>query len=168
MFKSSIEKILPHPFLSLTLWIFWLLLNNTVAAGHVVLGLILAVTIPLLISDFWPEKVRLSAPLTLLKFFLVVLWDILIANIIVAKLILGANKKLQPAFITIDLDIQSPLGISVLANTISLTPGTVSCDLSADRRHLLVHALHVDDVSDTIKQIKQRYEAPLKKVFTSC
>jgi len=162
------DKILPHPILSIILWLFWLLLNNTVAAGHMVLGLVLAIFIPLLMSDFWPEKVRLSAPLTLLKFFTVVLWDILIANIIVARLILGRNKNLQPAFITIDLDIQSPLGISVLANTISLTPGTVSCDLSSDRASLLVHALHVEDIPATIKQIKQRYEAPLKEIFTSC
>ena len=56
----------------------------------------------------------------------------------------------------------------MLANTISLTPGTVACDLSEDCRRLLVHALHVEDIPETIKHIKQRYETPLKKVFTPC
>ncbi len=165
--KSFFGKLLPHPILTIMLWLIWLLLNNTVAAGHMVLGLILAILIPLWSSAFWPEKVRIKAPLTLLKFLAIVFYDIVIANMIVAKLILGRNDNLKPAFFNINLDIQTPLGISILANTISLTPGTVSCDLSIDRRHLLVHALHVDDIPDTIKQIKERYEAPLKKVFTS-
>lgn len=168
MFKLFFSKVLPHPILTIMLWLIWLLLNNTVSPGHIVLGLILAVFIPLLTSGFWPEKVSIKSPLTLLKFFIIVLWDIIIANVMVAKLILGSNKNLKPAFFYIDLDIQTPLGISLLANTISLTPGTVSCDLSTDRRHLLVHALHVENVADTIKHVKQRYETPLKRVFTPC
>jgi multicomponent K+:H+ antiporter subunit E len=168
MIKLYLDKILPHPILSVMLWLIWLLLNNTVAPGHVVLGFILAILIPLLTSGFWPEKVRIKAPLTLLKFLVIVLWDIVIANIIVAKLILGRNDKLKPAFFSIELDIQTPLGISLLANTISLTPGTVSCDLNADQSCLLVHALHAEDITETIKHIKERYEAPLKKVFTPC
>ena len=166
--RSPLYKILPHPILSLILWLTWLLLNNTVAAGHIVLGLIFAILIPLFTAGFWPEKVRIKAPLTLLIFLGRVLWDIVVANLMVAKLIIGSNDKLKPAFFHIELDIKTPLGISFLANTISLTPGTVSCDLTADRRYLLVHALHAEDAAEIIKQIKQRYETPLIKVFTSC
>ncbi|MCF6254429.1 MAG: Na+/H+ antiporter subunit E [Thiomicrorhabdus sp.] len=165
---KTLKKIFPHPILTLVLWGVWLLLNNTVGAGHIVLGLILAIFIPWLTSGFWPEKVRIQSPLTLVKFLGVVLWDILVANMAVAKLILGRNKDLNPGFFYIDLDIETPLGISLLANTISLTPGTVSCDLTADRKRLLVHALHIEDIPATIKEIKERYEAPLKKVFTAC
>ncbi len=166
--KTLLNKLFPHPVLTLVLWSIWLLLNNTTGAGHVVLGFILAFLIPFLTSGFWPEKVRIKAPLTLLKFIGVVLWDILVANIAVAKLILGKNKDLKPGFFYLDLDIQTPLGISLLANTISLTPGTVSCDLTEDRTRLLVHALHIEDIPGTVKQIKERYEAPLKEVFTAC
>lgn len=168
MMKSFYNKVFPHPILTLILWIIWLLLNNTVAAGHIVLGLLIAILIPFLTSGFWPEKVRMHTPFTLFKFLATVLWDILIANMMVAKLILGRNDDLKPAFFIVDLDIETPLGISLLANTISLTPGTVSCDLSADGRRLLVHALHVEDIPGAIQHIKQRYEAPLKKVFTPC
>ncbi len=166
--KPFLNKVLPHPILTLVLWGVWLLLNNTIGAGHIVLGLILAIFIPWLTSGFWPEKVRIQSPLTLLKFLGVVLWDILVANMAVAKLILGRNKDLNPGFFYIDLDIETPLGISLLANTISLTPGTVSCDLTEDRKRLLVHALHIEDIPATIKEIKARYEAPLKKVFVAC
>ncbi len=166
--KTVLRKMFPHPVLTLVLWSVWLLLNNTLGAGHIILGLVLAILIPWLTSGFWPEKVRIEAPLTLLKFLCVVLWDILVANITVAKLILGRNKKLKPSFFYIDLDIKTPLGISVLANTISLTPWTVSCDLTEDRSRLLVHALHIDDIPATVKEIKERYEKPLKEVFRAC
>ena len=162
------KKILPHPILTLVLWAIWLLLNNTVAMGHVVLGGVLAIVIPMLTSGFWPESVCIRHPKTLFKFIAVVIWDILIANVIVAKLILGNKDRLQPKFLHIPLDIEHPLAISILANTISLTPGTVSCDLNADKTVLLVHGLHEDDPQDTINEIKQRYEAPLKEIFESC
>jgi multicomponent K+:H+ antiporter subunit E len=162
------KKMLPHPILSLSLWIVWLLLNNTVAAGHMVLGAILAIIIPLLTSSFWPEKVCIRNPITLLKFIGIVLWDIMVANVIVAKLILGNKDTLQPKWMYIPLDIEHPLAISMLANTISLTPGTVSCDLSKDKKVLLVHGLHEEEPQATIDEIKKRYEQPLKKVFESC
>ncbi len=162
------NRLLPHPILTMVLWVIWLLLNNTLAPGHIVLGFILAIIIPLLTTSFWPEKITLSNPWVIFKFFWVVIWDILIANMVVAKLILGPNRHLKPGFLLIELEIQHPLGISILANTISLTPGTVSCDVSPDRKQLKVHALHLENKTETIEEIKQRYEAPLIKVFQLC
>lgn len=161
------KRWLPHPLLSLVLWIVWLLLNNQFSAGQMLMGAILAILLPLITSRFWPEEVKFKHPWVFLKFTLLVIWDIFIANFQVAKLILGKTQKLQPAFLEIPLDIQQPIAISFLANTISLTPGTVSCDVSADRKTLLVHALNAEEGKEIIQQIKQRYEAPLKQVFES-
>ncbi|MEO1750352.1 Na+/H+ antiporter subunit E [Thiofaba sp. EF100] len=163
---SLLRQALPHPLLSLTLLVLWLLLNNSLSAGQLLLGSLLAVLIPRLTAAFWPEQVRIRRPGVLLRFVGIVLWDILVANFIVARRILGPVEALQPGFMRIPLDVQSPLAISLLANTISLTPGTVSCDVSPDRRFLLVHALHVTDVEAEIRQIKSRYERPLQEVFT--
>lgn len=159
---------LPHPFLSVFLVIAWLLLNNTVAMGHVVLGGILAILIPWFTARFWPEKICFGNPAVFLRFALVVAYDILIANITVAKLILSPNELLKSDFMEIPLDIEHPLGISVLASTISLTPGTVSSDLSQDKKTLLVHALHVENKEEEIARIKERYEKPLMEVFKPC
>lgn len=163
---SMFRRALPHPILSLALLLIWMLLNNSLSAGHLVLGSLLAVLIPRLSAAFWPEQVRIRRPVLLLRFVGIVLWDILVANVIVARRILGPVDALQPGFMRIPLDVQSPLAISLLANTISLTPGTVSCDLSPDRRFLLVHALHVTDIEAEVRQIKTRYEQPLKEVFS--
>ncbi|WP_130536280.1 Na+/H+ antiporter subunit E [Thiomicrorhabdus indica] len=162
------KTLLPHPILSLVLWLLWLLLNNTFAPGHMLLGAVLAIILPFITRSFWPENIRIQHPLKLLKFILIVLWDILIANIQVARLILGKNDSLKSTFIEIPLEIEQPISISLLANTISLTPGTVSCDVSEDKKTLIVHALHSPNPEETISEIKQRYEQPLKKVFESC
>jgi multicomponent K+:H+ antiporter subunit E len=158
----------PHPILSTVLFVTWLLLNNTIAMGHVVLGAILGMLIPWFSAAFWPEKICLGKPSLFLRFMGVVGFDIIIANITVAKLILSPNDSLKPNFLHIPLDITHPLGISVLASTISLTPGTVSTDLSHDKKTLIVHALHVEDIDAEIKSIKTRYERPLMEVFKPC
>ncbi len=166
--KKKKFVLFPHPILSIILLLTWLMLNNTIAAGHIVLGSILSMLIPWLTQRFWPEQVCLGKWSTILKFSLLVGYDIVISNIFVAKLILGKNDSLKPDFLEIPIDIKHPLGLSILASTISLTPGTVSVDLSQDRAILVVHALHVDDAIAEIETIKNRYEKPLMEIFKKC
>jgi multicomponent K+:H+ antiporter subunit E len=161
-------RLLPHPLLTPALAAVWLLLNNSAAPGHILLGLLLGWLIPLFTLRFWPEAIRIHKPLTLLRFAALVLSDIVLANLAVARRILGNPARLRPAFIEVPLELRSDLAISLLANTICLTPGTVSARLSEDRRTLLVHALDAPDPDAVRDQIKARYEAPLKEVFESC
>ena len=155
----------PHSVLSFFMLGLWLLLANNISPGQILLGVLLAWMIPWLTQSFWPEILYLRKPITLMKFILVVLWDILIANLVLAVRILGPTKKLQPAFIKVPLDIEHEFTITLFASAISLTPGTVSADLDMEGRYLLVHSLHVIDIDAAIAEMKQRYEAPLKEVF---
>lgn len=160
-----IRLLLPHPWLTPVLMLIWLLLNNTLAPGHLLLGLLLGWLIPLFTRRFWPDTVHFHHPLTLLRFVGRVLRDILVANLKVAQLILGKPERLRPAFFSIPLDLENELAISLLANTVSLAPGTLSVELSPDRRTLFVHGMDVPDPAATRAEIKRRYEAPLKEVF---
>lgn len=162
------RRLLPHPLLTPILALVWLLLNNSASFGHILLGLLLGWFIPWFTLRFWPERVRIRRPLTLLRFIAVVLYDIVVANLSVARRILGRPDRLRPAFVSVPLELKTDLAISLLANTICLTPGTVSARLAPDRASLLVHGLHVPDADALVLSIKQRYEAPLKEVFESC
>jgi multicomponent K+:H+ antiporter subunit E len=162
------HHLLPHPILSPVLALIWLLLANSISPGQIVLGLLLGWAIPVFTLRFWPERVIIRRPLTLLRFLILVLYDILVANIAVAGLILGGPKHVKPAFVNVPLDLRTDLGISLLANTVSLTPGTVSAWLSPDRSHLIVHGLKVRDPDALVAEIKRRYEAPIKEVFEPC
>jgi multicomponent K+:H+ antiporter subunit E len=95
-----------------------------------------------------------------------VIRDIIAANFEVAAVILfKPNRDLRPAWLTIPLELASPEAITVFAGTISLTPGTVSADISACGRYLLVHALHAPDPAAEIAKVKARYETRLKEIF---
>lgn len=159
------KRWLPHPLLSLLLVLIWLLLANQLTFGHVLLGAVLGWAIPLYTARFWPEPVVIKRPFQLLRFLGVVLYDILVANVTVAKLVLGPTANIRPAFIEMPLELRNEVGISLLANTISLTPGTVSTYLSADGRTLVIHSLHTEDPDEIIATIRQRYERPLKEIL---
>ena len=94
------------------------------------------------------------------------MWDILVANVEVAWIVLTRpNSKLHPAWVVIPLDLKQPEAISILAGTITLTPGTVSADMSDGGHSLLVHALDAPDPDAVRDQIKNRYERRLKEIF---
>lgn len=159
-------RLLPHPFLTLTIVVFWILLVNEVSAGHVVLGLILGILLAKFTSVYWPDQVRLRSPAAIAGYILIVLWDICVSNVQVAYLVLFRRADtLRSRFITVPLDLRTPEAVSVLAGTITMTPGTVSADISADGRSLLVHCLETDDPDGTVAQIKSRYERRLKEIF---
>ena len=159
------RRLLPHPLLTATLTLLWLLLVNQLSAGQLVLGALLGWLIPFATSRFWPEHIRIRHPLTLLRYLAVLVIDIVRGSFHVARLILRGPTRLRPVFIRIPLALETDLAISLLANTISLTPGTVSALLSEDKRTLIVHTLDTDDAVALVAEIKQRYEAPLKKIF---
>lgn len=159
-------RLLPHPLLTLAITLVFVFLINEVTPGVVVLGLVLGVGIPLLTAPFWPGRPKLGAPLVMIEYALVVLWDIVVSNIQVAGLILfRSGDSLRSRYVTVPLDLDSPEAIATLAGTITMTPGTVSADLSADGRALLVHCLDTGDPEETVAAIKTRYERRLKRIF---
>lgn len=160
------KRILPHPGLTAMLLVIWLLMLNDFSMGGLVLGSIFAVLVPIYTRAFWPDRPQMRWGLPLLAFLLLVVRDIIVANFHVARLILfRRNRELRPAWLTIPLELHSAEAITLLAGTISLTPGTVSADISTDGRHLLVHALDVVDPAAEIVHIKARYERRLLEIF---
>ena len=161
-----IARLLPHPLLTLTLTLVWLALLNSVSLGGILFGLFLGVTVPLLTAAFWPQRPRVRNPLKIAEYMLVVLWDIVVANFEVAYIVVfRSNRSLRSHFIAIPLEVYSPEAITVLAGTITMTPGTVTADLSADGRSLLVHCLDTGDPEGEVAGIKNRYESRLKEIF---
>ena len=156
---------LPHPLMSLTLTLVWLLLANDFTLKQWLFGAVLGLLIPHFTSDFWPERPNLHRPLLLVRYMLSLTRDILIANFQVARLVLGPRDRLHPAFIEYELELTDEFAITMLASTISLTPGTVSADLSTDRRILYIHSIDVPDVDALRHLIRHRYELPLKEIF---
>ena len=165
--EKAFRWLLPHPLLTLLLTIVWVVLQNEVSAGMAVFGLILGILIPWGTSVWWPDTPKGFRLGKMVIYCLIVMWDIIVANVQVAWIILTkSNAELRPAWVVIPLELVQPEAITILAGTITLTPGTVSADLSNEGHSLLVHVLHTDDPDAVRDEIKTRYEARLKEIFT--
>lgn len=154
----------PQPWLSLILFITWQFLSDGVSGASVVMGLLLAWLIPQLTQGFWPDRPAFRRPWKMTSYLLLVMYDIILASISVAGLILSP-KRPRPVFVSYPLTLENPLAISILASTISLTPGTVSADISDDNKLLLIHSLDADNAQEVIDAIRNRYETRLLEMF---
>ncbi|MFN3207773.1 MAG: Na+/H+ antiporter subunit E [Roseovarius sp.] len=164
--KRAFYWLFPHPFLTLLLTLVWVLLQNGFSAGMAVFGLILGILIPWATSVWWPDTPKGFNLYRMFTYSLIVIYDIVIANLQVAWIVLTVpNDKLKPAWIVVPLDLKQPEAITILAGTITLTPGTVSSDLSDEGHSLLVHVLHTHDPDAVLEEIKTRYEARLERIF---
>lgn len=160
------KRLFPHPLLSLLLFVTWMLLVNQIKLGSMVLALILAIAIPLLTAPYWPNRPVIRNIPAFAAYLLLVMWDIIVANIQVAKIILFyRNDQIKSAWIPVPIELRTPEAITMLAGTITMTPGTVTADMSSCGRVLLIHSLHAPDPDAIRDDIKTRYEARLKRIF---
>jgi multicomponent K+:H+ antiporter subunit E len=161
-----VKRLVPYPLRSAALLLCWLALNQSLHPAHWVMGAVIGLALAPALAALTPRVTTLRRAGLALRLFAIFLSDIVIANIEVARRILGPESAIRPRFVWVPLRIANPQGIAVFASMITMTPGTLSVDLSADRRWLLVHAFNVDDEAALIREVQQRYEQPLMEIFT--
>ncbi|SBT08674.1 Cation antiporter [Candidatus Accumulibacter aalborgensis] len=159
------RRFFPRPLLSLTVLLLWVVITNAASLGLLLFGGLLALAVPLVTRPFWPDPPRLVRPWPALRFLGIFALDIVTANWRVARLVIGPLHRLSPAFVEVPLDLRDPFVATLLASVVSLTPGTVSIDVDRQRWILLVHALDAPDPQALVREIKDRYEKPLKEIF---
>ena len=161
---SLARRWFPHPVLSLQLGVSWLVLVHSVALVHWLSALLVAWAVPRLLAPFLGDASRIHWPTTV-RLILLVLWDIVVANIAVARLTLGSMQKPRPAWLRVPLETDHPRVNALFATIITTTPGTVAMTVCEERREILVHALDCADEQAMVHDMKQRYEAPLIRIF---
>lgn len=153
-----------HPILTMLIAISWMALMHSVEIFHVLAGLCIGLVIPRLIQPFLGEAHQVRW-LKALRFSGVVLWDIVVSNIVVARLVLGDLHNMNPTWIRVPLASSHPTVNALFAMIITTTPGTVSAVVDEQRGLILVHALNCDDPQAAALEMKQRYEAALLEIF---
>lgn len=159
------ERLLPQPVLTLAITALWLMLSSGASAGTVLLGLTLGILIPPFTSSFWPGRPQTFRPRAALRLLFVVLYDIIVANLAVARIVLGNVDAIRPQFVDVPLDTADPYVATILGSIITLTPGTLTIDIDMEKRLVHIHGLNVPDRDALIAEIKMRYELPLKEIF---
>lgn len=166
MFASTafISKWFPRPVLSILLGATWLLLSHSLALVHVLSAVLIGLIVPRMVAPFLGDSVRIHWGAAF-KLFWVVLKDIVVSNITVARITLGPMSAPQPQWLRVPLDTSHGRLNALFASIITTTPGTVSATVDEAQSCIWVHALNCDDAAAMIDDMKQRYEQPLKNVF---
>ena len=160
------KRLFPAPWLSLSLWVLWLLLNLSLSAGNLLLGAVLGFLAPLMFAPLRPLPIRIRRPGVMIKLFFLVGRDVVMSNIAVAWGVLRAGKQPpRSRFIKIPLDLRDANGLAALSMITTVVPGTIWSELALDRSVLLLHVFDLDDEATFIEHFKTTYERPLMEIF---
>lgn len=161
-----LRVFLPHPFLTLAVALVWILLSNELSTATVAFGAGWGIVAARLTKRYWPNRPRIVHPLLIIEYLAVFAYDLLVSNVQIAVLVLlHRAKSIRSTFVTVPVELRSPEAVAVLAGTITLTPGTLSVDVSPDRKALYVHCLGTTNGIRVAGHIKRRYESRLRRIF---
>ncbi|EAQ36630.1 hypothetical protein NB311A_15222 [Nitrobacter sp. Nb-311A] len=161
------RRLVPFPVLSVSLLGFWLLLNQTLSPGHILLGGVVALIGGWALAALKPPKARPRRLDRILLLAVLIFVDIVKSNIAVARIILGAKRKERTAgFMKIPLLLRDPYGLAALACIITSTPGTLWVDFNEASGILTIHVLDLTEEAGWVDLIKGRYERRLMEIFT--
>lgn len=159
------KRMLPFPLVSGGLLMLWLLLNQTLSPGHVLLGGAVSLVGGWLLAALEPPKGRLRRLGSILRLAGFVGSDIIRSNIAVALIVLGVRERDRTSgFVHIPLDLRQPYGLAILACIITSTPGTLWVSFDEASGVLTIHVLDLIDESEWIRTIKGRYERLLLEI----
>lgn len=159
-------RLFPYPLVSASLLVLWLLLNETLSLGHILLGGVFALVGGWALSALQPPKARPGRVGTILGLAALVLADIVRSNLAVARIILGLEQtQWRSGFVEIPLELRNPYGLAALACIITSTPGTLWVDFNEASGTLTIHVLDLVDETQWVRTIKDRYERRLLEIF---
>jgi multicomponent K+:H+ antiporter subunit E len=158
-----LRRLLPYPLLALALVVMWLLLSGY-SRGQLILAVFFSIAAVHAFSALGEASPRVRRWLAIPELLGVVLWDILLSNIAVARIILARPAR-RSGFITVPLRIRHPSALGILSVIITATPGTAWFDYSTARNEVLVHVFDLDDEQHWKDLIANRYERRLLEIF---
>lgn len=156
---------------SIDLGLVWCFVSGNISIVNFLFGAIISYALlrPLRIlydniTDHSLEVLILKIP-SLMRYFMKLAIEIMKASIAVAKIIVQPKINIKPGIISVPIRAKTDLGITTLANTITLTPGTLTVDVSDDRSNLYVHCIDIDDVDEIRESIKNDLEDFVLEAF---
>ncbi len=159
-------RLLPFPIVSFCLLVLWLLLNQAVSFGHVLLGCLVALVGGWILTALELPPVRIRRPGVILRLVALVTIDIVRSNLAVGRIVLGLGRRQRRSgFVEIPLDMRDPYALASLACIITSTPGTLWVNFDAQRGVLTIHVLDLVDDEEWVRTIKDRYERHLLEIF---
>ena len=160
------SRLIRFPIASAILLVLWLVLNQTLSPGHILLGTAIALIGGWALAALELPKARPRSLTAVFRLATLVFADIVRSNIAVARIILGLERRRwSSGFVEIPLELRDPYGLAALACIITSTPGTLWVDFNEASGTLTIHVLDLVDKAEWVRTIKGRYERPLLEIF---
>ncbi len=150
--------------LNLILALVWGAVTASFALGNLIFGYVLGFIALWLVRDRFEAR-NFNRPWRMLRLMWLFLSELFLSAFRVARDTVSPRMGFRPAIIAVPLDVENRVEIMLLANLISLTPGTLSVDVSTDRSTLYVHAMDVDNPEELRREIKDGFERRIKEAF---
>lgn len=143
----------------------WIALTGTITPANFVIGFAIGFVLLWLTQRLTTPSNYFRKVPQVIGFVLFFLWELVLANLRMAAIVLSPRLAIRPAVVAIPLDTRSNTEITLLANLITLTPGTLYLDVSQDRCVMYIHTMHVEDLEAFRKTIKNGFERRVMEVL---
>lgn len=144
--------------------IMWMFLGESYSTASFLTGYIIGVLLLLLLNRFIPDTFYLNRVYKIIKLILLFIKELISSNVDIVKLVYKRKPEFEPGIFAMPTELKSNWEITLLANLISLTPGTLSVAVSHDNSHIYIHAMNIDDIDEAIHSIKNTFEKAIAEV----
>ncbi len=152
-------------FMNVLLALIWTMAVGRFTFQQLLLGFVLGMLVVMVVEPLWGSSIYRTKLRRALRFIIFFAWELLLSSLRIAYDVLTPRLRAHPRIIALPLDAKTDTEITLLGNFITLTPGTLSLDVSADRRVLYVHAMYAEDPAAVTRSIKRGMEARLLEVL---
>lgn len=160
------RRLLPAPLLSLALFALWLMLNQSLSAGNLLLATVVGLMVPWMSASLRPQRSHVGRYTLLARLILAIGRDVVLSALQVARSAISAQRRPpRSAFVRVPLALRDAHALAALAIITTVVPGTVWCELAPDRSSLLLHVWDLVDEASFIDHFKYSYERPLMEIF---
>ncbi len=150
--------------INLIIAIMWMFLSETYTASSFIAGYMLGILLLLVFNRFIPDAFYLRRVYKIIYLIFLFIRELISSNFDIVKLVYKPKLEFEPGIFAMPTELKSNWEITLLANLISLTPGTLSVAISGDNTHIYIHAMHIDDIEDEIHSIKNTFEKAISEV----
>ncbi|MCA1021464.1 Na+/H+ antiporter subunit E [Halobacillus litoralis] len=150
--------------LNIIIALMWMFLSESYTFTSFLVGYILGIILLFLLRRFVPDSFYMKRTWKFVQLILLFIRELILSNLDILKYVYKPKQDMQPGIFALPIDVKTNFEITLLANLITLTPGTLSVVVSEDHRKIYIHAMDIPDVQETINDIKNSFEKQIMEV----
>ncbi|MDC3413309.1 Na+/H+ antiporter subunit E [Aquibacillus sp. 3ASR75-11] len=150
--------------LNLIIAVMWMFLSESYSFASFFAGYIIGIFLLFLLRRFIPDAFYMKRLTKIISLILLFMKELILSNLEIVKLVYRRNPDIKPGIFALPTELKSNWEITLLANLITLTPGTLTVAVSDDNTVLYIHAMDIDDIDEAIRSIKDTFEKAIMEV----